>query len=433
MTGSKKWAEYLLKKDVKRLMIELKKKWISYGRLTGSVTLNHVSDIEKRDIEGITGKHYQNDKVVILAKDFEKALVTNRIFGEVDIKEVLDLYFDEDILTSKEKTLFKKDEDNNFFCSLEKIIKENNLDEKIKEWLIYSFSNNNTGYRVLKRLRKENPEKVITIYTNVVKGIHRILREKDLYLTIAVFASEISGNPHFLDRNTGDGATLFVSILSFLYEIDYPKNAQSWYELFEKANLIKDEISGCVAIYNVHLMRQKEMHKAAEECYKYSQVFMVSLANLLEVTKASSDNNIVYVVENEMVFSSIQNEIKNTNIGLICSSGQLSITALKIIELLVQGNTAIYYSGDIDPGGLGICDRLWKKYPNHIIPWFMNKESYYECMSNENISEARLTALSKIENPILKETSAVLNKERKAGYQENIINDYIKDIKKRKD
>ena len=54
-------------------------------------------------------------------------------------------------------------------------------------------------------------------------------------------------------------------------------------------------------------------------------------------------------------------------------------------------------------------------------------------MSNENISEARLTALSKIENPILIETSAVLNKERKAGYQENIIHDYIKDIKKRKD
>ena len=72
MTGSEKWAEYLLKKDVKRLMIELKKKWISYGRLSGSIILNQVSDIEKRDIEGITGNHYQNDKVVISAKDFER-------------------------------------------------------------------------------------------------------------------------------------------------------------------------------------------------------------------------------------------------------------------------------------------------------------------------------------------------------------------------
>ena len=60
-------------------------------------------------------------------------------------------------------------------------------------------------------------------------------------------------------------------------------------------------------------------------------------------------------------------------------------------------------------------------------------KSYYECMSNENISEVRLTSLSKIENPILKETSVILNKERKAGYQEKIINDYIKDIKKRND
>lgn len=63
----------------------------------------------------------------------------------------------------------------------------------------------------------------------------------------------------------------------------------------------------------------------------------------------------------------------------------------------------------------------------------MNKESYYECISNESISEARLTSLSKIENPTLKETAAILNNERKAGYQENIINDYIKDIKKRND
>ena len=50
MTGSQKWAAYLKTKEVKRLMIELKKKWISNGHLTGKITLNNISDEEKRDI-----------------------------------------------------------------------------------------------------------------------------------------------------------------------------------------------------------------------------------------------------------------------------------------------------------------------------------------------------------------------------------------------
>lgn len=49
MTGSQKWADYLKTKQVKRLMTELKKKWISNGHLTGKITLNNISD-EKKEI-----------------------------------------------------------------------------------------------------------------------------------------------------------------------------------------------------------------------------------------------------------------------------------------------------------------------------------------------------------------------------------------------
>ena len=181
----------------------------------------------------------------------------------------------------------------------------------------------------------------------------------------------------------------------------------------EKANLIKDEIAGSLAIFNIHLIIKNTNHQGAEWCYKYKQPFMLAYCNLVNVDKATTDNNLVYVVENEMVFTTLQKEIKDNDIALICTSGQPSLTAQKLIELLVKENNRIFYSGDIDPEGLGICDRLWKKYPNNITPWLMNSNDYLASISNEEVSVQRLSLLDKIENPILKETSILLKENKK--------------------
>ena len=419
MTGSQKWAAYLKTKQVKRLMTELKKKWISNGRLTGKISLNNISDEEKRDIEGIMGIHYSNS---LNAKDFESAIIQNPVFGDSDIKEILELYFGTKLITSKEKKLIKKNEDEFFFESLRKILDDINANEELYNWLLDVKTNKTFGYKTLQRLRKAKPNDTLSICTNVFKGINEI--NQNIY-PIAIFASKISGNPHFLDRNSGDGSTLFVSILAYIFKEDYPTDSKSWYELLEKANLIKDEIAGSLAIFNIHLNKNNTNHQGAEWCYKYKQPFMLAYCNLSDIDKATTANNLVYVVENEMVFATLQKEIKDSNIALICTSGQPSLTAQKLIELLVKGNNRIFYSGDIDPEGLGICDRLWKKYPNNITPWLMNKDDYLASISNEEISNQRLTLLDKIENPILKETSILLKENKKAAYQENMISIFI--------
>lgn len=421
MTGSQKWAAYLKTKQVKRLMTELKKKWVSNGHLTGKITLNNISDEEKRDIEGIMGIHYSNS---LNAKDFESAIIQNSVFGDSDIKEVLELYFGTKLITSKEKKLIKKNEDEFFFESLRKILDDINANEQLYNWLIEMQTNKSFGYITLQRLRKTKPNDILTICSSVFKGIQEIIQNQNIY-PIAIFASKISGNPHFLDRNSGDGSTLFVSILAYIFKEDYPTDSKSWYELLEKANLIKDEIAGSLAIYNVQLLKNNENHQGAYWCYKYKQPFMLAYCNLADVDKATTDNNLVYVVENEMVFTTLQKEIKDRNIALICTSGQPSLTAQKLIELLVKGNNRIFYSGDIDPEGLGICDRLWKKYPNNITPWLMDKNDYLASISNEEVSNQRLTLLDKIENPILKETSILLKENKKAAYQENMISIFI--------
>ena len=420
MTSNQKWAEYLKSKSLNTLMVELRKKYISYGKLTGKITFQNLSIQERKDIQGLLGKHFSNDS--INAKDIEEAIINNNIYGKADMKEIIDAYFNKETITSKQKLENKNIENDKLYNSLKQILIENNYDSKLIEWLDFSFTNKKCGYQIIK---KDN--KAQKTFACISRGINQILNE-NINMPIALFASSISGNPHFLDRNN-QSSNLFTSILAYIYGKEYPNNATKWYELYQKAGLFKNEIAGNIAIYNVHLLKNdNNYHKGIEYCYKYKETFILSYANLKDINNTKTNNNIVYIVENEMVYSFLQNELKDKNIALVCTSGQLSSTALKLIELLVKSNTKIYYSGDIDPEGIGICDRLYQKYPNNIFPWHMDNKSYIQSISNEDISLSRLSSLNKIENKILKETSIILKEKKKAGYQENIIDLYLSDL-----
>lgn len=426
MNSGQKWANYLHLKDVNRLMLEIRKKYISYGKLTGKIVLKNTTFDERKDIGSILGKHYSTVDISINTKDIEEAIINNNVYGQVNIKEVIDAYFNENTITSKENKENKENNDLTYYNSLRDIIISNHYNNKIIEWLDYTYTNKKQGYLILQNIRKDNNS--LTIFNNVCFGINKILNE-DINLPIAVFASNISGNPHFLDKVGGLGASLFTSMLAYIFNVQYPTNSSNWYGLYEKAGLFKNDIAGNVAIYNVHLLKQESFHIGAEGCYKYSETFMLTYSNLSNVEKAICDTNKVYIVENEMVYSYLQKEIKEKNIALICSSGQLSLTASKLIDLLVKGNNKIYYSGDIDPEGIGICDRLWQKYPKNIFPWQMNTNAYNQSKSNEEISNTRISKLEKVINPILIETSKLLKENKKAGYQENIIELYLDDLK----
>ena len=59
----------------------------------------------------------------------------------------------------------------------------------------------------------------------------------------------------------------------------------------------------------------------------------------------------------------------------------------------------------------------------------MDKGAYLKAISNESIGEQRLSLLNSIEVPSLLDTIQVIKENKKAAYQENIIEDYLKDLK----
>lgn len=78
----------------------------------------------------------------------------------------------------------------------------------------------------------------------------------------------------------------------------------------------------------------------------------------------------------------------------------------------------MYYSGDFDPEGLWIAQRLAIFYPETFRFLNMDETSYQKCLSKEPISDTRLKQLDRITYSRLLGTVARMRIEKMAGYQE---------------
>ena len=138
----------------------------------------------------------------------------------------------------------------------------------------------------------------------------------------------------------------------------------------------------------------------------------------------------MYVVENEMVFSYLTSSEKKKACTILCTSGQLRSAAVKLLDLLVKSGASVYYSGDTDPDGLGIADRLWQKFQASVHIWRMGPEDYEKSLSGEAVGRFGLAKLEQLKHPVLRETAEYIRREKKAGYQENLLEELAKDIQK---
>ena len=134
-----------------------------------------------------------------------------------------------------------------------------------------------------------------------------------------------------------------------------------------------------------------------------------------------------------MVFSFLTEQIRAEeecrDAAVLCTSGQLRTAALKLLELLADGGYQICYSGDMDPEGIDIADRLWKRFGDRVEIWRMSPEDYEQGISGEVLKDTRMSRMDRVEQPILRETVRCVRRERRAAYQENILEKLLVDLR----
>ena len=70
MNNEEKCALYLRKKDIRRFMLGARKRYESYGRITGTVTVKYATDSEKSDMSGILARMISGPDIRVSLKEF---------------------------------------------------------------------------------------------------------------------------------------------------------------------------------------------------------------------------------------------------------------------------------------------------------------------------------------------------------------------------
>lgn len=404
----------------KNIFQQMREKWRSYGKISGNIILNNPILEEREAIKKFLGIVSDNKKIKFKMSDFEKGLKESR-FNNVELIELLEEYFQEKIIYQKEEKKFIEEERIRFFENIRAKLKVESLYNKEIEKLLDTIILEKS---YLFKYGEDNFETERMIFLSL-KAVN-YLSNLDERIKIAILGAEIAKSPHYFDRGSIAGNFL-IYLLCLLFDIEETKGAENILEVYYKANIEVDSVSNYVACFGIRLYIKSGEHGAYREFIKNSEEYLVTLSNLSKIVKADSDNKRVFIVENQMVFSYLCEYFKDKNISFLCTSGQLKTAALILIDMLCEAGCKIYYSGDFDPEGIEIAEKLIQRDKN-IVPWCFLKEDYRRTISENIISNERLKKLDKIENICFKELIEEIKKERKAGYQELLLDKMKKDI-----
>ncbi|MBD5383415.1 MAG: DUF2399 domain-containing protein, partial [Ruminococcaceae bacterium] len=159
------------------------------------------------------------------------------------------------------------------------------------------------------------------------------------------------------------------------------------------------------------------------------EICLISMASLMGISGADTDGKVVLAVENPMVFTALSGAAAEYGCGLICTSGQLKTSGIRLLQMLTKSNCRILYSGDFDPEGLQIADKILLRFSGYDVhTWHMSAEDYNAIEKGDELSENRLNKLNSIRSDELASAVNAIRSEKRAAYQELLVSQMINDI-----
>ncbi|MFS0644654.1 TIGR02679 family protein [Siminovitchia sp. 179-K 8D1 HS] len=413
-----------------RLVRALLERYIQLGRIGGSVRLTNLTTAEKESLSLFFRKDYGHQaSATISFKAFEKALLQTKFSG-LSTHDILSEYAGEKVYTRIESEEHHQRQKDRYFESL----KTSHPDQA--DWIDYIWKKGR-GTRAIHQLYDENPGGLAETIDYVCRALSN-LPSPQQYERLPLFAQKITQNPHAFDLDQHGGRILLHALQFRLWKEDVlpyiqgTLNSEEANELFQTFGLLRDDILNFVTCTGLKGETRYGEHAVLQAAQQMKTVLNLPLREVSRLTSCQPfSGNTVFIVENSGVYSELLDRWPfHEPPPLLCTHGQFKLAALTLIDLLVAGDTFIYYSGDFDPEGLLMAARLMNRAPDRVHPWRFSAEDYAGCQSNVTLSKDRLAKLEKVDLfPLLPAKRAIL-KTKKAGYQEKLVDSLLKDMKK---
>ena len=412
-------------KIYKKIFLEVYSKYKKYGKITGSFTLKATTTEERQRLFNFDSKALTEGKAKIKCSTVRDLF--NRKLKEYSFEELLVKVVGKELKTNKEVKDEEKEQEEKFY---DDILKDSD-DGVGKQWFIEILDKKKYGYNIIVRKYKseirnlkELKRKIILI----INSLNKLPYLNNEYENIAVFSAVNTKDSHFFDSDKFTGR-LFIKAIAFILNKDDPKDINEINELYYEVGILKDEISNHTTIYGLNAFNMDSSEvKAVNSFNLWKEPLQISISNLLKIDYLEAINNTVFIFENPAVFHKIL-KVNGDNISLICTSGQLNLSSYILLNK-IRNLKNIYYAGDFDPEGLMIAYKIKKRYKDKVKFLNYTRESYINTMSNNIIEEKSMSQLNKINCSELDEVINELRINKRAAYQELLIDEYLDLIKK---
>lgn len=420
---NEEFCQYLSDNEFSEFMQLWKKQYEKYGTCKGSIDLV-LNDSNRECIGGLMGKDYYGvDCVHITFRQLQKAMLNTK-YENCDFNEVLKMYFNQRVLTNKYRQEQEQMRVQNIFKQFFK------QEGKSQQWIYNTYTNRDSVYIRIVQASKENEQKCINTVCVVMKALNHLPMWKNKKENISIFASYHTKNPHAFDKNTFAYYLMMHGIVYFL-KVDFPKTNLEQNEILYRAGLYQDGISNYCSVARLQAFNENNQpHLGWTGFYDSYEALNVNMDNLLHIHFITCCDR-VYIVENPSVFQDLLKKIKKEKIekiGLVCTNGQLNYSAYLLLDILVNSNIEIYYSGDMDPEGLLIADKIKQRYPS-IKLWCYDVRQYEISKSKEQATDQRMHMLDALKDETLIRIGKCISENKnRVGYQENMIEEYHKTL-----
>ena len=406
--------------DFKRFFEEINKKYQSYGEIKGRVAIKNLKNSEVKAFEEI-GKYYkEGENITYKLKELEE-FFEKSIYGEQNLKNLLFDYYGKEIEHKKEKKESDEKEERSFYHILLNQIGEESLAGRYFSSL---FFEKGAGYRTIKIRYREDRVNLANTLLNCAKALNNLPESREDTTFLQLFADSITGDPHFFDE-TGKNFFFLYEGIKYIYDIKIEEESiDSRRDILFRAGLVKDGLMNNIYVYGFESFKKDGRKNLifSQSCIEKEYLILSAeqfdrIANIIPVS------NKIYIVENPSVFLEIVSYIKKKGIekfSLICSSGELNMSFYLFMDKIEKEEIDIKYSGDFDPEGILIAQKIRKRYKN-VKLFCYEKEIYIKRDNRKKLSDISIKKLEKIVDEELKEIAEVININRDGVYPENFL------------
>jgi uncharacterized protein (TIGR02679 family) len=416
------------------MWVLVSKKYESYGRAAGTVRLDGLLQEEREALEGLFAVNMLGrSEFKFRLAELDRALQETKF--KLSLSESLRLLNGDDWMTRQEQLAIERRSWERF-CRWAVDHAENQV---LRDWIEQLSSGLGGGYRVFLECYKgyrengNSPE-----WAAALTALEQLPAHNE---RLPVFAARTTGDPHGLDRSSLAGRIFYWGMLALQGDIEEAlsktepdmssdvvvegiSQSETIREQYGRVGIVLDDISSIVWV-------------AGWGDFAKDPVAMPLLTvERLDATGFSPVAE-VFVVENPSIFGTILDRESHDGalpFPIVCTSGQPSLAALRLLDRMTNERSRIYYSGDFDVKGLTMAIGLSQRYGSRFVPWRLDRETYQAAVQRNfpDFSEAEIQALERLQISWDDRLVKAMRQSGKKVFQEQILDVLLKDWEAKK-